>query len=74
MDAKAEVEVYRSFTDMSHGRSVILISHRLGCARLADRVVFLDAGRIVEEGTHDELLARSGRYAEMYEVQAAWYR
>ena len=74
LDAKAEVEVYRSFTDMSHGRSVILISHRLGCARLADRVVFLDAGRIVEEGTHDELLARSGRYAEMYEVQAAWYR
>ena len=54
--------------------SVILISHRLGCARLADRVVFLDAGRIVEEGTHDDLLARGGRYAEMYEVQAAWYR
>ena len=74
LDAKAEVEVYRSFTDMSHGRSVILISHRLGCARLADRVVFLDAGRLVEEGTHDKLLARSGRYAEMYEVQAAWYR
>ncbi len=74
LDAKAEVEVYQSFTDMSHGKSVILISHRLGCARLADRVVFLDAGRIVEEGTHDELLARGGRYAEMYELQAAWYR
>ncbi len=74
LDAKAEVEVYRSFTDMSRGRSVILISHRLGCARLADRIVFLDAGRIVEEGTHDELLARGGRYAEMYELQAAWYR
>lgn len=74
LDAKAEVEVYRSFTDMSHGKSVILISHRLGCARLADRIVFLDAGRIVEEGTHDELLARGGRYAEMYELQAAWYR
>ena len=74
LDAKAEVEVYRSFTDMSHGKSVILISHRLGCARLADRILFLDAGRIVEEGTHDELLARGGRYAEMYELQAAWYR
>ena len=74
LDAKAEVEVYRSFTDMSLGKSVILISHRLGCARLADRVVFLDAGRIVEEGKHDELLARGGRYAEMYEIQAAWYR
>ena len=74
LDAKGEVEVYRSFTDMSRGKSVILISHRLGCARLADRIVFLDAGRIVEEGTHDELLARGGRYAEMYELQAAWYR
>ena len=74
LDAKAEVEVYRSFTDVSRGKSVILISHRLGCARLADRIVFLDAGRIVEEGTHDELLARGGRYAEMYELQAAWYR
>ncbi len=74
LDAKAEVEVYRSFTDMSRGKSVILISHRLGCARLADRIVFLDAGKIVEEGTHDELLALGGRYAEMYELQAAWYR
>ena len=74
LDARAEVNVYRSFTDISHGKSVILISHRLGCARLADRIVFLESGRIVEEGTHDELLARGGRYAEMYELQAAWYR
>ena len=73
LDAKAEVAVYRQFRDMSQGKSVLLISHRLGSARLADRIVFLDEGRIVEEGSHDELLADGGRYARMYSVQAEWY-
>ena len=74
LDAKAEVEVYRRFRDMSQGKSVLLISHRLGSARLADRIVFLDGGRITEEGPHDQLMALGGQYAGMYTVQSEWYR
>ena len=74
LDAKAEVEVYRQFRDVSRGKTVLLISHRLGSARLADRIVFLDNGHVVEEGTHEELVALEGRYAEMYTVQAGWYK
>ena len=74
LDAKAEVEVYRRFRDMSQGKSVLLISHRLGSARLADRIVFLQDGRITEEGAHAELMQRNGQYARMYAVQSGWYR
>jgi ATP-binding cassette subfamily B protein len=74
LDARAEVEVYRQFRDTVQGKSVLLISHRLGSARLADRIVVLEAGRILEEGTHADLLLRRSRYAQLYSVQAAWYR
>ena len=74
LDAKAEVEVYRRFSDMSEGKSVLLISHRLGSARLADRIVFLEGGRITEEGSHDQLMSSGGQYAQMYTVQSEWYR
>ena len=74
LDAKAEVEVYKRFRDMSEGKSVLLISHRLGSARLADRIVFLKDGRVAEQGTHDELIAMKGAYAELYSIQADWYR
>src|SRR5207245_2525749 len=74
LDARAEVDVYRQFRDVARGRTVLLISHRLGSARLADRIVVLAAGKIVEEGTHEDLVASGGRYAQMLAVQAAWYR
>ena len=73
LDAKAEVEVYRQFRDVSHGKSALLISHRLGCARLADRIIVLHSGHIVEQGIHEDLLAQGGHYAEMLGLQAQWY-
>ena len=74
LDARAEVEVYRRFRDMSEGKTVLLISHRLGSARLADRIVFLDDGRITEQGTHSDLMKLGGEYARLYSIQSEWYR
>jgi ATP-binding cassette subfamily B protein len=74
LDALAEREVYRQFSEVSEGKTVLLISHRLGSARLADRIIFLERGRIVEVGRHEELIATGGLYAQMYELQAEWYR
>jgi ABC-type multidrug transport system fused ATPase/permease subunit len=74
LDARAEVDVYRQFRDLAQGKSVLFISHRLGSARLADRILFLEDGRITAEGSHAALMAAHGRYAEMYSLQAAWYR
>jgi len=79
LDARAEADLYARLAaiaaDRSQaGRSVLLISHRLGSARLADRIAVLDGGRIVEEGSHDVLLARGGLYAHLWKEQAQWYR
>ena len=74
LDALAELEVYRRFLELSEGKTVLLISHRLGSARLADRIVVLQRGKIVEQGTHDELIVSGGPYAELYQMQAEWYR
>ena len=74
LDALAERDVYRQFLDLSAGKTVVLISHRLGSARLADRIIFMHAGQIQEIGTHEELMAKRGYYATLYELQAVWYR
>ena len=74
LDAKLEVEVYRQFRSLSQGKSVLLISHRLGSARLADQIIFLEGGKVIEEGSHDELIELNGRYANMYQSQAIWYQ
>ena len=73
LDARAELAVYQQFQRAATGRSAVLISHRLGVARLADRIIVLRAGGIAEDGDHDTLLGWDGEYARMYRLQASWY-
>jgi ATP-binding cassette, subfamily B, bacterial len=74
LDARAEYSVFRRFAELTEGRMAILISHRFSTVRMADRIVVIEGGRVLEEGTHEALLARGGRYAELFNLQAAGYR
>ncbi|MCC7371752.1 MAG: ABC transporter ATP-binding protein [Chloroflexi bacterium] len=71
LDVRAEAAFYDQFFDLTRGLTTIVISHRFSTVRRADRIVVLDGGRVVEDGSHTELLAAGGRYAEMFELQAA---
>lgn len=73
IDPVAEVEMIRELLTKDASRTTVVISHRLGVARLCDRILVLDEGQLVEEGTHEELLAMGGLYAEMWKAQASWY-
>jgi ATP-binding cassette subfamily B protein len=74
LDAKAEHAVFQRFRELAEGRTTIVISHRFPTVRMADRILVLEQGRVVEEGTHDSLVADRGRYAKMFELQAEGYR
>ncbi len=74
LDARAEFEVYQRFVDLTAGKMAVLISHRFSTVRMADRILVLDQGQIVEQGSHDHLVALGERYAELFELQAAGYR
>ena len=74
LDARAEYEVFQRFTDLTKGKMAILISHRFSTVRMADRILVLEDGGVLEEGTHETLLAAGGRYAELFLLQAAGYR
>jgi ATP-binding cassette subfamily B protein len=74
MDAAAEATIFEHFRTLTKGRIAILISHRFSTVRMADQIVVLQAGRIVERGSHDELVGRNGHYARLFELQARGYQ
>src|SRR6266567_3534460 len=72
--ARSEFEVFRRFADLTAGKTALFISHRFSTVRMADRIVVLSGGRLLEEGNHEELMSSGGVYAGMFEMQAASYR
>jgi ATP-binding cassette subfamily B protein len=74
LDARSECEVFQRFAELTAGKMALFISHRFSTVRMAERIVVLENGRIAEEGSHNELASLGGRYAEMFEMQAASYR
>ena len=67
------MEQFMQIKETLKNKTAILISHRVGFARMADRILVMDNGRIVEDGTHDELIIKNGLYADFYNQQAEWY-
>ncbi len=74
LDARAEYEVFLRFSELTAGKMAVLISHRFSTVRMADRILVLRGGEVEEQGTHEELVARGGLYAELFQLQAAGYR
>lgn len=74
MDPKSECEMYENFIKLVKNRGCIIISHRLASARIADRIIVLNDGKIVESGIHDELMLKNGLYKMMFDKQSAWYK
>ena len=74
LDARSEFEVFQRFKELSDDRTAVLISHRFSSVRMADRILVLNEGQLEASGTHEQLLAEGGRYAELFELQAAGYR
>ncbi len=74
LDARAEYEVFKRFAELVKGRMAVIISHRFSTVRMADRIIVLQDGMMVEDGAHDELVARGGLYAELFALQAEGYR
>ena len=74
LDPLAELALFERFVELVQGKTAVLISHRLGMARLADRVLVLRDGGVVENGQHGALVAAGGEYARLFAAQAQWYR
>jgi len=74
LDARAEYEVFQRFAELTTGKSAVLISHRFSTVRMADRIIVLDKGELIEMGSHEELLKMGGRYAELFLLQAKGYQ
>ncbi len=73
LDARAEHDVFVRFADLTKGKMAVLISHRFSTVRMADRILFLENGELRELGTHVELMAQGGKYAELFNLQAKGY-
>jgi ATP-binding cassette subfamily B protein len=73
IDPLEETKIYRQFAEMAKDKTAVIVTHRLGSARIADRIVVLDKGKIAGIGTHDELIRAGGKYAQMFSAQAKWY-
>ena len=74
MDPLAEAALYNRYQEITSGKTSLFISHRLASTRFCDRILFLKDGKILEEGTHESLLAKNGEYAHMFQVQAKSYQ
>jgi len=74
LDARAEYSVFQRFAELTKGKSAVLISHRFSTVRMADRILVLEKGEIIEMGSHEELLKKEGRYAELFQLQALGYQ
>lgn len=74
LDARAEYEVFQRFSELTKGKSAVLISHRFSTVRMADRILVLEKGQLIEIGSHEELLEKEGRYAELFRLQAMGYQ
>jgi len=74
LDPIGESKIYEEFEKLMCGKTTVFISHRLGSARLADEILVIDSGKVIERGTHDKLMEATGKYAEMFELQREWYQ
>jgi ATP-binding cassette subfamily B protein len=73
IDPIEESNIFRLFSESAKGKTAILVTHRLGSTKIADRILLMEAGRICELGTHEQLMQQNGKYAQMYREQASWY-
>ena len=74
LDARAEYEVFQRFAELTKDKAAMLISHRFSTVRMANRILVLDKGQLIEIGSHEELLEKGGHYAELFQMQAMGYR
>ena len=73
LDARAEYEVFQRFAELTKGKMALLISHRFSTVRMADRIIVIENGQLIESGSHEALMAQQGHYAELFQLQARGY-